>query len=203
MSSIGESTRNFTVIEVKKTNKNQKRVNYNLCVMSDNSRTARCKKCGKLFKTNSNTTLKSHMKNSCDVVKAAKGSSQTTIGNDGSLWQYEADRVRDRMAKFVIQETLSKRARGNTPSSELGRYGASDFLSQMTIEEFNNLDILIGGKHEKWKGYITSKWEGYITTSVERIQHVSPLEGELEQVEEQIHVEEISLNLADPIDEGE
>ncbi|GJY53989.1 reverse transcriptase [Tanacetum coccineum] len=39
--------------------------------------------------------------------------------------------------------------------------------------------------------------------SMERIQHQSPLEGELEQVEEQIHAEEIAMNLADPIDEEE
>ncbi|GJQ91781.1 zinc finger BED domain-containing protein RICESLEEPER 2 [Tanacetum coccineum] len=39
--------------------------------------------------------------------------------------------------------------------------------------------------------------------SMERIQHQSPLEGELEQVEEQIHAKEIAMNLADPIDEEE
>nr|GEX92874.1 hypothetical protein [Tanacetum cinerariifolium] len=39
--------------------------------------------------------------------------------------------------------------------------------------------------------------------SVEQIQHVSPLEGELEQVEEHIHTEEISINMADHIDEEE
>nr|GEX32922.1 zinc finger BED domain-containing protein RICESLEEPER 2 [Tanacetum cinerariifolium] len=39
--------------------------------------------------------------------------------------------------------------------------------------------------------------------SMERIQHQSRLEGELEQVEEQIHEEEIAINLADPIDEEE
>ncbi|PWA85327.1 Zinc finger BED domain-containing protein DAYSLEEPER [Artemisia annua] len=48
------------------------------------------------------------MTKSCPVVQAAAaGSSQTTMGVDGSLFVYEADRVRDRMEKFVIQETLS------------------------------------------------------------------------------------------------
>nr|GFA26341.1 zinc finger BED domain-containing protein DAYSLEEPER [Tanacetum cinerariifolium] len=42
----------------------------------------------------------------CPVVKAAASYGQTTMGNDRSLWQYETDQVRDRMAKFVIQETL-------------------------------------------------------------------------------------------------
>nr|GEZ45960.1 putative retrotransposon protein [Tanacetum cinerariifolium] len=39
--------------------------------------------------------------------------------------------------------------------------------------------------------------------SMEQIQHVSPLEGKLKQIEEQIHAEEILMNLADPIDEEE
>ncbi|GKB41406.1 hypothetical protein Tco_0886348, partial [Tanacetum coccineum] len=47
------------------------------------------------------------MKKSCSVVKSKSSSSQTTMGNDGSLWQYEADRVQDRIVRFVIQETLS------------------------------------------------------------------------------------------------
>nr|GEX53819.1 zinc finger BED domain-containing protein DAYSLEEPER [Tanacetum cinerariifolium] len=46
------------------------------------------------------------MNKSCPPLKAATGSSQTTIRVDGSLWQYKAARVQDRMAKFVIQETL-------------------------------------------------------------------------------------------------
>ncbi|GJQ99984.1 hypothetical protein Tco_0522969 [Tanacetum coccineum] len=35
------------------------------------------------------------------------GSSQTTMGNDGSLWRITANQYGDRMARFVIQETLS------------------------------------------------------------------------------------------------
>ncbi|GJX83210.1 zinc finger BED domain-containing protein RICESLEEPER 2 [Tanacetum coccineum] len=39
--------------------------------------------------------------------------------------------------------------------------------------------------------------------TMERIQHVSPLEGDLERVEEEIHVEEIAMGMAEPIDEDE
>nr|GEU39338.1 hypothetical protein [Tanacetum cinerariifolium] len=85
MPSIEESTTNLPVAEVKTTNRNQEVwENDNLCVISDNSRSARCKKCVKLFKTDSNTTLKTHMNKSCVVVKAAMGSSQTTMVNVGS-----------------------------------------------------------------------------------------------------------------------
>ncbi|GJV06521.1 hypothetical protein Tco_1344177 [Tanacetum coccineum] len=89
MSSIAESSIDLTVVEVKMTKRNPKiRVNYDLCVMSDNSRRTR-------------------MKKSCVAVKATTGSSETTLENDGSLWQYEADQVQDGMTKFVLQETLS------------------------------------------------------------------------------------------------
>lgn len=47
----------------------------------------------------------------------------------------------------TLRNENSKRARSNTPSSELGRYIGSDFLSQMSIQEFENFDILAW-----WKG---------------------------------------------------
>nr|GEW83718.1 hypothetical protein [Tanacetum cinerariifolium] len=107
MSFVAESSTELTVVEVTATKRNPEIwVNYDLCVMSDNLKRARCKKCSHFFKTDSNSTLRTHMNKSCPVVKEAASSGQTTMGNDGSLWQYEADRVRDRMAKFVIQETL-------------------------------------------------------------------------------------------------
>ncbi|GJX54667.1 zinc finger BED domain-containing protein RICESLEEPER 2-like protein [Tanacetum coccineum] len=37
--------------------------------------------------------------------------------------------------------------------------------------------------------------------SVERIQNISPLEGDMERVEEEIHVEEIAFGVAEPLDE--
>ncbi|GJS73749.1 zinc finger BED domain-containing protein RICESLEEPER 2-like protein [Tanacetum coccineum] len=158
----------------------------------------------------------------------------STHGSNSSMQMYNLLRSENR-----------KRARGNTPSSELGRYGASDFLSQMTIEEFNNLDILGWWKTRESQfpilaamardllsvqastvasesafsvsGRVISPRRTKLTPtsvevciclkdhldSMERIQHQSPLEGELEQVEEQIHAEEIAMNLADPIDEEE
>ena len=42
----------------------------------------------------------------------------------------------------VLRNENSKRARGKTPSSELRSYQGYGFLSQITIQEFVNLDIL-------------------------------------------------------------
>ena len=105
--SVGHSSTQPMVVSILSTNRNPKFLaNFDLCKMSDDSKKVICKKCMGLFNHDGNTTLKNHMNKSCPVLKAASGSNQTTMGNDGSLWVYEADRVRDRMAKFVIQETL-------------------------------------------------------------------------------------------------
>ncbi|GJY19787.1 zinc finger BED domain-containing protein RICESLEEPER 2-like protein [Tanacetum coccineum] len=125
----------------------------------------------------------------------------STHGSNSSIQMYNLLRSENR-----------KRARGNTPSSELGRYGASDFLSQMTIEEFNNLDILGWWKTRESqfpilaamaRDLLSVQASTVASESAFSIQHLLPLEGELEQVEEQIHAEEIAMNLADPIDEEE
>ncbi|GJS80260.1 hypothetical protein Tco_0730141 [Tanacetum coccineum] len=74
--------------------------------MSSGPRKARCKKCGAVFKEDGSTTLKNHRNKSFPALKVTSGSSQRTMGIDGSLWLCEAARVRERMAHFVIQETL-------------------------------------------------------------------------------------------------
>ncbi|GJY91091.1 zinc finger BED domain-containing protein RICESLEEPER 2-like protein [Tanacetum coccineum] len=104
---VGDSSTNLMVVAIKETKRNPAIwSNYDLCVMSSGPKKARCKKCGAFFAQDGNTTLKNHMNKSCPALKAASGSSQTTMGVDGSLWHYEAARVRERMAQFVIQETL-------------------------------------------------------------------------------------------------
>ncbi|KAI3813486.1 hypothetical protein L1987_18211 [Smallanthus sonchifolius] len=42
----------------------------------------------------------------------------------------------------TLRNENTKRARGTTPSSELGRYQATDFISTLRSEEFENFDIL-------------------------------------------------------------
>lgn len=106
-SNVGDSEANLTVVEVIPTNRNPKIwCNYDLCVMSNGKRKARCKKCGGWFKEEGNTTLKNHMNLRCKVVKFGPMSDQTQLGVDGNIWQYDAMECRDRMAKFVIQEAL-------------------------------------------------------------------------------------------------
>ena len=49
----------------------------------------------------------------------------------------------------LLRSENTKRARGNTPSSELGRYQGSDFLAQLSIGEFEKLDILAWWKERE------------------------------------------------------
>ncbi|GKC33522.1 zinc finger BED domain-containing protein RICESLEEPER 2-like protein, partial [Tanacetum coccineum] len=149
------------------------------------------------------------------------GSSASTIHH---VHQEAASSSRESNASKKIYSLLvseyGKRARGNTLSSELGRYGASDFVGQMTIKEFENLDILGWWKERESQFPVLAAMARDLLSvqastvasksaffdhldSMERIQHLLPLEGESEQVEEQIHAEEIAMNLTDPIDEEE
>ncbi|GKD48631.1 zinc finger BED domain-containing protein RICESLEEPER 2-like protein [Tanacetum coccineum] len=92
-------------------------------------------------------------------------------------------------------------------------YGAPDFLSQMTIEEFENLDILGWWKGRESQFLVLAAMARDLLlvqvstvayeSAFSRIQHISPLEGELDGLEEQIYAEEISLGIAQAIDEDE
>ncbi|GKE54153.1 hypothetical protein Tco_1489309 [Tanacetum coccineum] len=104
---VGDSSTNLMVVAIKETKRNPAIwSNYDLCVMSSGPKKARCKKCGAFLAQDGNTTLKYNMNKSCPALKAALGSSQTTMGINRSLWHYEAARVRERMAHFVIQDML-------------------------------------------------------------------------------------------------
>ena len=53
-----------------------------------------------------NSTLRSHASKYCISLTSDAGMGQGSIGGEGGLWTYDIARVRDRMAKFVIQEAL-------------------------------------------------------------------------------------------------
>ncbi|KAD6454851.1 hypothetical protein E3N88_09557 [Mikania micrantha] len=71
--------------------------------MSDGSQKTRCKYCDMLLAKESNTSLKKHItKPFCKALKNDPESQQTQISNDGRIFHYNVDAVRDRIAKFVI-----------------------------------------------------------------------------------------------------
>nr|GFC29462.1 hypothetical protein [Tanacetum cinerariifolium] len=73
--------------------------------MSDGSKKGRCKQCGKFISASSNSTLRLHFeKPYCPVRKVIPDGSQSSMSREGGLFAYEADRVRQQFAGFVIQQ---------------------------------------------------------------------------------------------------
>ena len=103
----GAST-NLEVVQVIPTKRNPEVwKNFDLCVMSNGPNKARCKLCGCFFKHDANTTLKNHIElKYCKALKNEASRGQATMSNDGSVFAYNVDAVREQMAKFVIQQSL-------------------------------------------------------------------------------------------------
>ena len=141
----------------------------------------------------------------------------------------------------TLRNDNTKRARSSTPSSELGRYIASDFLANISIEEFENLNVLGWWKEKESQfpilgamardlltvqastvasesafsasGRVISPRRTKLTPlsvevclclkdyldGVERVQHISLLEGESLRVEQEIHDEEITMGISTPL----
>ena len=53
-----------------------------------------------------NLTLRSHASKYFIAFRSDAGTEQGSIGSNGRIWTYNVARVRDLMAKFVIQEAL-------------------------------------------------------------------------------------------------
>ena len=108
-SSVGcETSSSPVVLEVIPTKRNPEIwCNYDLCRMSSGPDKARCKLCGKFFQKEANTTLKNHIElKYCPVLKPQPGRGQASMTNEGNLFAYSIDAVREEMAHFVIQQSL-------------------------------------------------------------------------------------------------
>ncbi|KAD4385752.1 hypothetical protein E3N88_25921 [Mikania micrantha] len=103
----GDST-NLEVVEIIHTKRNPEIwKNYDLCKMSSGPNKACCKLCGSFFKHDANTTLKNHHEfKYCKALKNEASRGQPTMSNDGSIFAYSVDAVREQMAQFVIQQSL-------------------------------------------------------------------------------------------------
>nr|GEV56644.1 zinc finger BED domain-containing protein DAYSLEEPER [Tanacetum cinerariifolium] len=107
--SVGVGSSNEpTIVEVLETTRNKDIwQHYDLCKMSDGSKKGRCKQCGKFIRASSNSTLRQHIeKPYCPVRKVIPDGGQSSMSREGGLFAYEADRVRQQFAGFVIQQGL-------------------------------------------------------------------------------------------------
>ncbi|GKA29284.1 zinc finger BED domain-containing protein RICESLEEPER 2-like protein [Tanacetum coccineum] len=80
---------------------------FNLCLMSDNTKKAQCIHCLHFFSKDSNSTLKNHITHPhCEAKKRVAESGQSSMSRDGSIFVYNPDVLREQFAGLVIQRGL-------------------------------------------------------------------------------------------------
>lgn len=79
---------------------------YDLCKMSNGSKLARCKHCSKFFKSESNSSLKNHTEKACKALKSGTTHGQADMTTQGGVFTYNAEKVREGLAKLVISKGL-------------------------------------------------------------------------------------------------
>nr|GEW03712.1 zinc finger, BED-type, phospholipase-like, homeodomain-like protein [Tanacetum cinerariifolium] len=107
LTSVGVGSSNEpTIVEVIETTRNKDIwQHYDLCKMSDGSKKGRCKQCSKFIIASSNSTLRLYFeKPYCPVRKIIPDGGLSSMSREGGLFVYEADRVRQQFAGFVIQQ---------------------------------------------------------------------------------------------------
>ncbi|GJY37499.1 zinc finger BED domain-containing protein RICESLEEPER 2-like protein, partial [Tanacetum coccineum] len=97
-----------TVVSILPNNRNpQIWKDFNLCLMSDNTKKAQCIHCLHFFSKDSNSTLKSHINHPhCEAKKRGTESGQSSMSRDGSIFVYNLDVLREQFAGLVIQRGL-------------------------------------------------------------------------------------------------
>nr|GEW19921.1 RNA-directed DNA polymerase, eukaryota, nucleotide-binding alpha-beta plait domain protein [Tanacetum cinerariifolium] len=80
---------------------------FNLCLMSDNTKKAQCIHCFHFFLKDSNWMLKNHISHlHCEALKRILKSRQSSMSRDGSIFEYNPDVLREQFAGLVIQRGL-------------------------------------------------------------------------------------------------
>ncbi|GJY24125.1 zinc finger BED domain-containing protein RICESLEEPER 2-like protein [Tanacetum coccineum] len=80
---------------------------FNLCLMSDNTKKAQCIHCLHFFSKDSNSTLKNHITHPhCEAKKRVAESGQSSMPRDESIYVYNSDVLREQFAGLVIQRGL-------------------------------------------------------------------------------------------------
>nr|GEX25031.1 reverse transcriptase domain-containing protein [Tanacetum cinerariifolium] len=77
---------------------------FNIYLMSDNTKKAQCIHCFHFFSKDSNSTLKNHISHPhCEALKRVSKSGQWSMSRDGSIFVYNPDVLREQFAGLVIQ----------------------------------------------------------------------------------------------------
>lgn len=98
---------NLEVVRIIEHNRNKEIwEHFDLCEMSNGSKRARCKLCRKFFAHEGNSTLKSHISKSCKALRARSDGTQADMTNQGGVFIYDNDKLREAFTKFVISKSL-------------------------------------------------------------------------------------------------
>ncbi|GKC17044.1 zinc finger BED domain-containing protein RICESLEEPER 2 [Tanacetum coccineum] len=97
-----------TVVQILPNNRNpQIWKDFNLCLMSDNTKKAQCIHCFHFFSKDSNSTLKNHISHPhCEALKRVAELGQSSMSRDGSIFVYNPDVLREQFAGLMIQRGL-------------------------------------------------------------------------------------------------
>ncbi|KAJ9551686.1 hypothetical protein OSB04_015731 [Centaurea solstitialis] len=109
VSSVGQSSmgENLEVSKVIETKRNKEVWDhFDLCLMTNQMKKARCKHCKRFFGADSNTSLAKHIRKACPIFHSAPDSTQTNITPQGGVFTYNNDALREQFTKFVIRKAL-------------------------------------------------------------------------------------------------
>ena len=79
---------------------------YDLCLLSNGSKKARCKYCHRFFTPEANSTLKAHTTKACKALDSRSDPSQANITPQCGVLVYDNDALREEFSKFVIRRAL-------------------------------------------------------------------------------------------------
>ena len=103
-SSMGE---NLEIAKILDTNRCPKTwVHFDLCLMTNGSKKARCRHCQKFFGYDSNSTLNKHLQKSCKPFISGSDPSQTNITPQGNIFVYNNEALREQFTQLVIRKAL-------------------------------------------------------------------------------------------------
>ncbi|GJV79343.1 zinc finger BED domain-containing protein RICESLEEPER 2-like protein [Tanacetum coccineum] len=97
-----------TVVQILPKNRNPLILkDFNICLMSENTKKSQCIHCFHFFSKDSNSTLKNHISHPhCEALKRVSELGQSSMSRDESIFVYNPDVLREQFAGLVIQRGL-------------------------------------------------------------------------------------------------
>jgi len=103
-SSMGE---NLEIAKILETNRCPKTWDhFDLCLMANGSKKARCHYCQKFFGHDSNSTLNKHLAKSCKPFRSGSDPTQANITPQGNIFVYNNEALREQFTQLVIKKAL-------------------------------------------------------------------------------------------------